>query len=43
MWLSDKDQELIDLIDTTFEVIAERFANDSQRKVYHYGRAIYSY
>jgi len=36
MWLSNQDQRLIDFIDTTFEVIAERFANDSRRKVYRY-------
>lgn len=36
VWLSNKDQRLIDFIDTAFEVIGERFANDSRRKVYRY-------
>ncbi|XP_060875468.1 uncharacterized protein LOC132948829 [Metopolophium dirhodum] len=42
IWLSDdEDQELIDLFDTTFEVIAKRFSNDLKRKVFCYNRAIY--
>lgn len=41
MWLSDEDQELIDLFNTTFEVIAKRFSKDSKHKVYCYNRTIY--